>query len=134
MAQGPEFRPSASEQRLQGPRRTKSKSESAPNKRFARSKGAEKEGPAQKVVEIEVFSEFDHSSNMLCCGKPTIQKQIDYTISVNDELLRIPKVWASVCQSCNQPFFAPDVGTAISNGIFELQNPLETKIANLLAE
>lgn len=119
MTQGPETNPSVSGRSFQ-----------------ERGKEHPKTGdfPTPQVREIEVYSEFDPSSKMLCCGKPTIQKQIDYTLTVNHELLKIPKVWANVCQSCDEPFFSPNVGTAISNAIFQLQHPLESQIAKLLTE
>ena len=83
---------------------------------------------------IEVPSEFDPNSKMVCCGNPTIQKQIDYTITVNDELFRFPNIWASVCGTCGESYFSPEVGESISRQIFQLQHPRELEIAKMLSQ
>lgn len=95
---------------------------------------AERFPTRRRVRVIKVHSEFDPSSSMLCCGGATIQKQIDYQITVNDERFRVPKVWADVCETCNQAYFAPEVGAAITDRIFEKQHPMEGKIAQLLRQ
>lgn len=86
----------------------------------------------QPLTRIEIDSEFDPSSHMRCCSKSTTQKQIDYRLTLNKQTFIIPNVWASVCPECDNVYFAPEVGKAVDERIFEIQHPKESKFGRLL--
>jgi YgiT-type zinc finger domain-containing protein len=79
-------------------------------------------GPA---TTIEVASEHDPSLRIICPfdGTLTVQKRIDYHLTLNNQIFEIPHVWASVCSKCNEAFFAEEVSNAIMEEIFAIQHP-----------
>jgi YgiT-type zinc finger domain-containing protein len=86
------------------------------------------------VITIEVASNYDPDARMSCykCGRVAEQRQINYQTSLNGQTFEIPNVWAGVCSNCGEIYFAPDVGHAIDDKIFERQHPGESQLARLL--
>lgn len=85
---------------------------------------------------INVSSEFEPGLQMDCPfdGTLTEQKQINYSITFQGVLFEIPNVWASVCPADGEAFFNLKVDDQIRTRMFEITNPQETRLANLLNE
>lgn len=89
--------------------------------------------PRARIIRVE--SEFDPlpQGNCFFDGQPLVQKQIDYEFMEHGKLWRVPKVWASVCETDGKAFFAPEVGDSIDNRVFEITFPELSRIARLEA-
>lgn len=84
------------------------------------------------VTTIEVDSEYSPDSQFICCGEPTIQKQVNYQLTVNAQVFIVQRVWVSACNKCNEYFFDAEVGDAILDNIFKIQHPGRAKWDALL--
>src|SRR5689334_21226892 len=90
----------------------------------------EREQKPRKDIQIEIPPEFTTMTDpepgieMLCSFKhpsqPTGRRQIPYSHTYYGMSYAFPKVWANVCGTCDQSYFAPEVGTSMLSEIQRL--------------
>lgn len=76
------------------------------------------EAIVERVRVIYLKTEPDRGPGMVCCGKQSEHRQINYEIIVQDRCFLFPSIWADVCSGCGEAYFASPVGSAMLDRMY----------------
>ncbi len=94
---------------------------------MSKAESRELEPKTPTIILRGIISEADPGFTMPCamgdCDGYTSRKQIDYPLTLNNQLFVAANVWANVCSKCGEVYFDADVSHAILEDILEIQHP-----------